>query len=159
MRTPQTIYFENHVVAVDNPFISPICSIDVCCFIFQEDCNNNEHEIIMMERYNADVEEHRIKMFAAGWWWGVFLPYEYHPDGGLKVTYYLVLDWEVTFEQPWEFPTKPYNTSPTHRDVFCPAVPLSAQPIRCKEGRYLIDDDGFEKDWLLIDPWDLDDDE
>lgn len=64
----------------------------------------------------------------------------------------------LTLDQPWDFPVNGYECYPSFRDSFCPPIPLSSQPIRCKEGRYSLEPDGFETDWLLVYPWELEDD-
>jgi hypothetical protein len=137
-----------------NSVMDSICSIQVSEFLYQEECGNSEHEIIMMEQYNSATEEFRVKMFIAGWWWGIDLPYEALPDGGLIVKWQLDLDEETTFETPWDAPKNGYNQSPSKRESFCPPVPLTAQPS-WHNSRLTRQSDGFERDCYLIYPWEL----
>lgn len=128
-------------------------SLRVFSFEYQEDCGNSEHEIIMMDRYNDDVDELRVKMFSAGYWWSIELPYEPLPEGGLIVRWRLVLDWEVTFEKPWDPRVSGYDFSPTAREEFHPAIPSDTPFYDYKK---FIDDDGFCTDSFLMWHWDYD---
>ncbi|WP_414551463.1 hypothetical protein [Anabaena sp. CCY 0017] len=138
------------IVAYQNVFVG-IPNIEVIACSYEEDCINQEWAIIQQEKYNEDVDNLRIGMFNAGWWWGISLPYENHPEGGLLVIHHRPLNWEVTFEQPWDFPTQGYNPSPTARESFCPPVPLSARPSWTKH----VESDGFEHDSWLVWSWEL----
>ncbi|GAX37875.1 hypothetical protein [Nodularia sp. NIES-3585] len=126
---------------------------------YQENCINQEWAIIQQEKENEDIDKLRIAMFNSGYWWDVTLPYKVHPDGGLVVIHSLLLDWEITFEQPWDYPIHGYNPLPAARESFCPPVPISAQPHWVKEGRYHLEPDGFEHDSWLMWPWDLEEED
>jgi hypothetical protein len=114
-------------------------------------------EVVEKERIDRATEELRIKMFAAGWWWATELPYEALPDGGILVTRQMLLDWETTFEQPWECCRHGCHSSPTHREAFYPPVPIQtpdyASPGWLKEPYVHVDEYGFAMEWLMFE-WD-----
>jgi hypothetical protein len=131
-------------------------SLDVWAFPYvdMDTVPNQEHLIIQAEEEDRHTDQLRVEMFVSGYWWGVGLPYEHHPLGGLLVNDYLPLDWEITFARPWLPRTNGYDPSPWCDGVFCPSVPLTERPDWADK-KFInesTDEDGFLADSWLIYP-------
>lgn len=148
-------YEVDGVTVAMNSIMDSGCSVSVFSFLYENDCGNSEWEIQRMEHYNSETDKFRIKMFAAGWWWAIDLPYEALPGGGLIVKWQLDLDEETTFEHPWDYPTNGYDLSPSARESFYPPIPINHPGCVCKSS---VGDDGFVEDSFLYWHWDFEED-
>lgn len=108
------------------PFWEPEVTILVDVPDYDEEQYSSEHQIIIQEQYNEQVEHIRTELFLAGWRSAISLPYTSHPDGGLLVVEDLYLDWEILFYCGCDL-SRGYQSFPTY--------PGFARPIPVNNGR------------------------
>lgn len=130
-----------------NPVWLPGVSLVVVIPGFSEDLPEYEHELEAFHEYNEDIAIVRQELWLNNWWVAIDIPYESHPEGGLKVIHYLSMDDAQLSSSLWDDRYK--------REQFAPAVPVDCyqqfykdSPLKYyKESNF--DDDGFFKSYKL----------